>query len=83
MTYYGFDVNTPETRVDAHAIAVARLTWRYADKGIEVEAFILNIGDEEVLTRAVVHTQRVNGLPINSVQANYNDPAHLGRQPAL
>jgi len=76
--YYAFDVNTPETRVDAHAIADARLTWRHGEKGIEVEAFILNIGDEQVITRAVVHSQLRNNLPINSVQANWNDPRTWG-----
>jgi hypothetical protein len=43
-----------------------------------LEAFILNIEDEAVLARTVVHSQRVSGTSINSVQANWNPPQTIG-----
>lgn len=76
--YYAFDVNIPETKQDSHVIADARLAWVLDEKGITVQAFVMNLGDEEVLTRAVVHSQIVNGLPVNSVQANWNNPRTWG-----
>ncbi len=75
--YYAFDVNIPEVKVDAHVIADARVTWLVND-ALTVEAFVKNIGDREVLTRSVVHSQIRNGLPINSVQANWNNPRTWG-----
>ncbi|ARD43794.1 TonB-dependent receptor [Colwellia sp. PAMC 21821] len=75
--YYAFDVNTPETKVDAHAIIDARLTWLINDD-VKVDFFVKNLTDEEVLTRAVVHSQLVDAKPINSVQANWNDPRTWG-----
>lgn len=75
--YYAFDVNTPETKVDAHAIVDARLTWLINDD-VQVDFFVKNLTDEEVLTRAVVHSQIVDAQPINSVQANWNDPRTWG-----
>ncbi len=76
--YYSFDVNIPETKQDSHVIADARLTWAMPERGITLDAFVMNIGDEEVLTRTVVHSQILNGLPINSVQANWNNPRTWG-----
>lgn len=75
--YYAFDVNTPETKVDAHAIVDARLTWLINDD-VQVDLFVKNLTNEEVLTRAVVHSQIVDAQPINSVQANWNDPRTWG-----
>ncbi len=75
--YYAFDVNIPEVKVDSHMIADARVTWLVNDS-ITVEAFVKNIGDKEVLTRSVVHSQIRNGLPINSIQANWNNPRTWG-----
>gem|GEM_PF-3049693 len=76
--YYAFDTNIPEAEQDGYSYADARLTWYLEDKGIEVEAFVMNLTDEEVLVRAVVHSQIVDGLPANSVQANWNNPRTWG-----
>lgn len=75
--YYAFDVNTPETKVDAHAIVNARLTWIIKEE-LQVDFFVNNLTDEAVLTRAVVHSQIKDGKPLNSVQANWNDPRTWG-----
>lgn len=84
--YYAFDVNIPEVLQPSHYIIDARLTWA-TDGGLEVDLFALNINDEAVITRAVVHSQRadvtvnevlVKGVPLNSVQVNYNNPRTYG-----
>ncbi|WP_405054485.1 TonB-dependent receptor [Thalassotalea fonticola] len=75
--YYAFDTNIPEAKVDGHAIVDARLTW-IVQEDVQVDFFVKNLTDEEVLTRAVVHSQIVSGKPANSVQANWNDPRTWG-----
>jgi iron complex outermembrane receptor protein len=76
--YYAFDVNIPEVQQDAYTNVDARLTWTNDDKGIAIDAFVMNATDEQVLVRAVVHSQIVNNLPANSVQANWNNPRTWG-----
>ena len=76
--YYAFDVNTPETLQAAHTIVNAKLSWIHPDKNLQVDFFVNNATDEQVLRRAVVHSQIKDGLPINSVQANWNDPMTWG-----
>jgi outer membrane receptor protein involved in Fe transport len=75
--YYAFDTNIDEVKVDAHAIINARLTYIINDN-IQLDFFVQNAGDEQVLTRGVVHSQIVNGAPANSVQANWNNPRIWG-----
>ncbi|XQW86329.1 TonB-dependent receptor [Thalassotalea piscium] len=75
--YYAFDVNTPETKVDAHAMVDARVSW-IVNEDVQVDFFVKNLTDKAVLTRAVVQTQIRNNQPINSVQANWNDPRTWG-----
>ena len=77
-SYYAFDINIPEVEQDAHLNADLRLTWVNEDAGLTLEAFMLNALDEEVMTRAVVHSQIVDGLPANSVQVNWNNPRTWG-----
>ena len=55
----------------------ARVSWEVNDQ-LTLEAYIDNLTDKTVMTRAVVHSQIRNGLPINSVQANYNNPRMAG-----
>ena len=75
--YYAFDTNIPETKVPAHTMINARVSWEVNDQ-LTLEAYIDNLTDKTVMTRAVVHSQIRNGLPINSVQANYNNPRMAG-----
>ena len=75
--YYAFDTNIPEAEVDAHAMVDFRLVYT-VNENLEVEAFVKNLTDEEVLTRAVVHSQIIGGLPANSVQASWNNPRTWG-----
>jgi outer membrane receptor for ferrienterochelin and colicin len=75
--YYAFDTNIPEVRVDAHLMADARLTW-FINDSVQIEAYVKNIGDKAILTRGVVHSQIVDGLPANSVQANWSNPRTWG-----
>ncbi len=75
--YYTFDVNIPETLQNSHTKTDLRLTWR-GKNGVMVEGFILNVEDEAVLARTVVHSQILNGNPINSVQANWSPPRTMG-----
>ncbi|MBT3136206.1 TonB-dependent receptor [Alteromonas sp. ALT199] len=75
--HYAFDINIPETKVDAHAMVTARISWE-VNENLNVDFFANNLTDEEVLTRAVVQSQVLNGLPINSIQANWNNPRTYG-----
>ncbi|MET1218977.1 MAG: TonB-dependent receptor [Glaciecola sp.] len=75
--YYAFDTNLPETKVSAHTMVNARISWDVNDN-LTLEAYVDNLTDRAVMTRAVVHSQIRNGLPINSVQANWNMPRMMG-----
>jgi iron complex outermembrane recepter protein len=75
--YYAFDTNIDEVKVDAHAMVSARMTY-IINENVQVDFFVQNLTDEEVLTRGVVHSQIVNGAPANSVQANWNNPRTWG-----
>jgi iron complex outermembrane receptor protein len=75
--YYAFDTNIAEAKVDAHAMINARVSW-IIKEDIQVDFFVNNLTNEEVLTRAVVHSQIRDGKPLNSVQANWNDPRTWG-----
>lgn len=75
--YYAFDINIPETKVDAHMMLDARISW-LVNEYIQMDFFVKNITDKAILTRAVVHSQIRNNKPINSVQANWNDPRTWG-----
>ena len=76
--YYAFDVNIPEVKVDAHNIINLRLSLEMMEGQLFFEAFMLNAGDEEVITRAVVHSQLQGAIPFNSIQVNYNNPTTWG-----
>lgn len=81
--YYAFDTNIPEVKQDAHVIGDARITWMLEDANIRVDAFVMNMFDEEVLTRAVVHNRGITDVggttgAVNSVQANWNNPRTWG-----
>jgi iron complex outermembrane receptor protein len=76
--YYAFDTNIPEAKQSGYTNVDARLTWYLEDAGIAIDAFVMNATDEQVLTRVVVHSQIVSGLPANSVQANWNNPRTYG-----
>ena len=75
--YYTFDVNLPENLQESHTKTDLRVSWTNGD-GVTMEGFILNLEDEAVLARTVVHSQIVAGAPINSVQANWNPPQTIG-----
>jgi outer membrane receptor protein involved in Fe transport len=75
--YYAFDTNIPEAKVDAHAMVDARVSW-IINENVKMDFFVKNLTDEAVLTRAVVHSQIRDAKPLNSVQANWNDPRTWG-----
>lgn len=75
--YYAFDTNIPEAKVDAHAMVDARVSW-IIKENIQMDFFVKNLTDEVILTRAVVHSQIRDSKPLNSVQANWNDPRTWG-----
>ena len=75
--YYTFDVNLPENLQESHTKTDLRVSWKNGD-GVTLEGFILNLEDEAVLARTVVHSQEVAGTAINSVQANWNPPQTIG-----
>ena len=55
----------------------ARVSWE-VNENLNIDFFANNLTDEEVLTRAVVQSQVLNSLPINSIQANWNNPRTYG-----
>lgn len=64
--YYAFDTNIPEVKVNAHLMADARLTWTVNDR-TDIQFFIENLTNQNVLSRAVVHSQSSMAcLPIQS-----------------
>ena len=75
--FYTFDVNLPETMQESHTKTDLRVSWTNGE-GVTLEGFILNLEDEAVLARTVVHSQEVAGTAINSVQANWNPPQTIG-----
>ena len=75
--YYTFDVNLPENMQESHTKTDLRVSWTNGE-GVTLEGFILNLEDEAVLARTVVHSQIVGGAPVNSVQANWNPPQTIG-----
>lgn len=52
--YYSFDVNVDGALQEAYTIYDARLIWTTADARVEVQGYVLNIGDEEVMTRSAI-----------------------------
>ena len=75
--YYSFDVNTEESMQDSYVIADARVVWVSSSQAIELEAYVLNIGDEEVLTRSVIFNPGA-APDIASIQSSWNNPRVWG-----
>ncbi len=71
--HYAFDTNLPEVNVGSHLKVNASVTWDI-DQHWQLSISAKNITQQQVMTRAVVHSQIVDGLPANSIQANWNDP---------
>ena len=85
--YYAFDTNIPEVLQEAHWMGDARLTWVPNNGDLEISWFMMNLFDEEVMTRAVVHNRGILTVgegddaitgPVNSVQVNWNTPRTWG-----
>ena len=54
-----------------------RLIWISPGQSIEVQGYVLNITDEEVLTRSVIFNP--GGAPdLGSIQASWNNPTTWG-----
>ena len=75
--YYAADVNVDGTDQDAHTKSDLRLIWTSADSRIQVQAFVLNVEDEEVLNRVVVFNPG-GTTDLASLQANWNNPRTWG-----
>lgn len=75
--YYGHDVNLEGNKQDSYTRSDIRLIWTSASENMEVQAYVLNIEEEEILLR---------GLPFNpsgfpggvSIQAQYGNPRTAG-----
>ncbi len=81
--YYSFDINEPNARQSSHTRTDLRLTWYNAERGLEIQAFVLNVEDEAVLTRSVFFGPGQADVPTTSIQANYSDPRTWGVQVSL
>jgi outer membrane receptor protein involved in Fe transport len=73
--YSGFDINVPGQYQDAFTKADIRLIWSSQSGKIDAEAFVLNVGDEQVLSRVVIF----NPTPtLASLQAHWDNPRTWG-----
>lgn len=73
--YSGFDINVPGQYQDAYTRTDVRLIWLSESGRTEVEAFVLNVEDEAVLTRVVIF----NPTPtVASLQAHWGNPRTWG-----
>ena len=73
--YNMFDIELDQATQDSYVIFDARLVWTSASGSVEVQGFVLNIGDEEVVTRAVIFNPTET---LTSIQANWNNPRTWG-----
>ncbi len=81
--YYSFDINEPNSRQSSHTRTDLRLTWYNAERGLEIQAFVLNVEDEAVLTRSVFFGPGQADVATTSIQSNYSDPRTWGVQVSL
>jgi outer membrane receptor protein involved in Fe transport len=75
--YNSFDVNLPEAMQDSYTMFDARVVWVSSSRSVEVQAYVLNIGDEEVLTRSVIFNPG-EAPDIASIQSSWNNPRVWG-----
>jgi outer membrane receptor protein involved in Fe transport len=75
--YYSFDINLDEAMQDSYVMTDLRLTWLSASQNIELQGYVLNVGDEEVLTRSVIFNPGA-APDIASIQASWNNPRVWG-----
>jgi len=73
--YSGFDINVPGGYQDSYTRTDLRLMWSSGSGRTELEAFVLNVEDEAVLTRLVIF----NPTPtLASMQAHWSNPRTWG-----
>ena len=70
-------MNTPESAQDSYVIADARVLWLSSSKAVELQAYVLNIGDEEVLTRSVIFNPG-DAPDLAAIQSSWNNPRVWG-----
>ena len=75
--YYGFDLNMPGNNQDAYARWDFRLMWDSPEGNWHVNAFVLNAGNEEVFTRALIFNPGARPEAA-SIQTNWNNPKTWG-----
>ena len=75
--YSGFDINLEGGYQDAYSRSDIRLMWISESGKTEVQAFVLNVGDEAVLNRVVVFNPGANP-DLASLQAHWGDPRTWG-----
>lgn len=81
--YWSFDINVPGSEQKAHTRTDLRLTWADKNRGLEVQAFVQNLENREVLTRSVIFDPGGQPAPTASIQANYADPRIWGLRVSL
>jgi iron complex outermembrane receptor protein len=75
--YYSFDVNVDGNLQESYSMVDARLSWVSPNQNITVEGYVLNIGEEEVLTRSVMSNP--GDFPdLASIQSSWNNPRIWG-----
>ena len=75
--YYGFDLNMPGNNQGSYARWDLRLMWDSPSGDWHVNAFMLNAGNEEVFTRALIFNSG-SRPEAGSIQTNWNNPRTWG-----
>jgi iron complex outermembrane receptor protein len=75
--YYGFDLNMPGNKQGSYARWDLRLMWDSPSGDWHVNAFMLNAGNEEVFTRALIFNSS-SRPEAGSIQTNWNNPRTWG-----
>ena len=75
--YYSYDINVDGNLQESYSMVDARLSWVSSNQNIMVEGYVLNIGEEEVLTRSVMSNP--GDFPdLASIQSSWNNPRIWG-----
>jgi outer membrane receptor protein involved in Fe transport len=76
-SYYGFDLNMPGNKQDSFARWDVKLAWDSPSGAISLDAFVLNLTDEEVFNRALIFNPSSAPL-LGSIQTNWYNPRTWG-----
>jgi iron complex outermembrane receptor protein len=75
--YDSFDVNVPGAVQESYTMLDARVTWVSPSQSISLEGYVLNMTEEEVITRSVIFNPG-DAPDLGSIQSSWNNPRVWG-----